>query len=1200
MALDKENFDLKMQIQNLQEQLRKSTSRLDSSGSGGGDAALKLELQERQIELNERNLLLSKAKTAITEMRKELERVRRENDPAIRVELEARVAKLKKANEDIEAECRKQVNSMEVELVTTKEKYFLLDEAKAKAETRLEQVELSLTHAEQRLAELRDEKAKVDENWLLLQQKADRMEDEITQARAHVELFRMETQEAIEERDSIREQLVLARDSTHVADQLAAQREELQNKHHEAMERLENLHQKAVDHYKMEQEKAIESAKTALAQEKHLHEKHLMESTQRHETELSRLREEMTNTKDELRLERQREREEAAARMDEKASEIKFLHTQLENQRNKADHLLKEAEAARVDLESAKVELGFRSDQVDQFKSETQELHAEVKLLKRSHEQAAELRESLRREQGEKEALTMRYTEENDKLQHKLDQLTETLDNLKHSYHEKESRAKLAESELTTIKASHSTVETISRDNEKVKAEVQRLTQELLTTTHESSNLKRDLEHANNLIATRDKTIELQTAEITHMERENASLQTIKEELNEILRADREKHTGMEAVLAELHRSTEGSIAEHKGVAANFKQELDQIEQRYLTSEKARVIIESRYESIRHDYVGRLQTEVENLESWDDALAVVVEGVEGFAGTERYEREQRLLSDSTKSITRALNQKGFLSKGIHGAINDDDINSHLLPAINSLTERIKIRVRTIAKLRHHLQQQTNKQMDAMLKQFENVQQRTQLLSLRLDASVENMSRTNALLDRDRKALQQEAQEGKIFREQTMMQLHANANSLKDVEERRAKEISDLQKELIARDRAAEAAARDIAQRDNIISELRAEVDAYGQAEQVVHELSDRLQDVVAAKENLAANLAETSHNLEAAQQEFAEVQADRAELADRCEYYEKENEVLQRELTGAAATIETLRASQITPELTKMIQDTQMIIRASKMDQDDLPKSDSPYLNSHLGIQLPQSPQPMERPFVATAAPPVNAYSQYAPQVMLSSSPLPNPPAARTPLGSMLDSRPTSVNTAPIRSTYNVDVTKQIQTNRGLHQANSSPVSLSNSSHIHKQDHSSRRLNTTNGHSDAMGSASSGRKLSSVFNTRQSPTATGGARSPLLAAASPQLQTYVRSAPNFTSGTPQRSQIQFAVPEHNREIAASPAPSLRTPGTQRNATPTSSTNLTPNTQTRQSVSRLHKLGSDIEALARKLDGFDSADRNRWK
>lgn len=159
-----------------------------------------------------------------------------------------------------------------------------------------------------------------------------------------------------------------------------------------------------------------------------------------------------------------------------------------------------------------------------QYKNESQELHAEVKLLKRSHEQAAELREGLRREQADKASLEVRYLEEKETLQHKLDQVTDTLDNLKHSYHEKESRTKLAESELSTIKASHSTVETISRDNEKFKSEVTRLNQELLQTTHEASNLKRDVEHATNVLAERNKTIEMQASEITHMERANATL----------------------------------------------------------------------------------------------------------------------------------------------------------------------------------------------------------------------------------------------------------------------------------------------------------------------------------------------------------------------------------------------------------------------------------------------------------------------------------------------------------------------------------------------------------------------------------------------------------------------------------------------------------------------------------------------------
>jgi len=215
---------------------------------------------------------------------------------------------------------------------------------------------------------VREEKNKQEESWLLLQQKAERMEEEVTQARAHVELYRMETQEAIDERDSLREQLARARDSTHVADQLNSQREELDQKHEEAMNKMEQLHTHAMEHNRLEMEKLAEDRKLILNQEKNLHEKHVQELTLRHESDVARLREEAMKTKDEMRMDRQREREEEAARMDEKNTEIKHLHSQLETQRNKADHQLKEAETARVDLESCKVELGFRTDQVDQVR----------------------------------------------------------------------------------------------------------------------------------------------------------------------------------------------------------------------------------------------------------------------------------------------------------------------------------------------------------------------------------------------------------------------------------------------------------------------------------------------------------------------------------------------------------------------------------------------------------------------------------------------------------------------------------------------------------------------------------------------------------------------------------------------------------------------------------------------------------------
>ena len=80
-----------------------------------------------------------------------------------------------------------------------------------------------------------------------------------------------------------------------------------------------------------------------------------------------------------------------------------------------------------------------------------------------------ELRESLRREQNEKEELGTRLGEEKSEMHRQLEHVTERYEALKVSHHDAESRSRLAESELKTIRAAHQTVETITRDSETMK-----------------------------------------------------------------------------------------------------------------------------------------------------------------------------------------------------------------------------------------------------------------------------------------------------------------------------------------------------------------------------------------------------------------------------------------------------------------------------------------------------------------------------------------------------------------------------------------------------------------------------------------------------------------------------------------------------------------------------------------------------------
>ncbi len=226
--LKKENFDLKMRMYYMQEKESKPSPgstrnismdvrnaqslgamNVNSDSFGQGHTDLMLQLEERNLELEQRNVLLSKARSAIDSLKGELKKARDEdlNEKQRISELEQRVAKMKQANEEIEKSCTSQIQVMEKEVVSAKEKVFMLEEAKNSIETKNEKLELELAHSEDRLKESRDEKDRLDEQWLLLQQKAEKMEEEVTQARAHVELFRMETQEAGNEAEELRKRL---------------------------------------------------------------------------------------------------------------------------------------------------------------------------------------------------------------------------------------------------------------------------------------------------------------------------------------------------------------------------------------------------------------------------------------------------------------------------------------------------------------------------------------------------------------------------------------------------------------------------------------------------------------------------------------------------------------------------------------------------------------------------------------------------------------------------------------------------------------------------------------------------------------------------------------------------------------------------------------------------------------------------------
>lgn len=126
--LEKQNFEQKMKIFHLEEQLKQqqeqgSTKDTFHNRTKSELSDLKLQLEEKEIELEQRNLLLLKAKNAIETLKSEIDRLK--STDIQQHQLEEQLNKLKQMNDNVEQEYRVQLQLLQNELTKTKESLTL-------------------------------------------------------------------------------------------------------------------------------------------------------------------------------------------------------------------------------------------------------------------------------------------------------------------------------------------------------------------------------------------------------------------------------------------------------------------------------------------------------------------------------------------------------------------------------------------------------------------------------------------------------------------------------------------------------------------------------------------------------------------------------------------------------------------------------------------------------------------------------------------------------------------------------------------------------------------------------------------------------------------------------------------------------------------------------------------------------------------
>ena len=123
--MEKQNFDLKMKVYYLEENLKKLTHDSpiipkDIESVEADMTSLRLQLEEKDIELEQRNLLLLKAKGAIEALKGEVNRLKTENGK--HGILEERIHKMRQSSDLIEQELRASVSQLEMQLSGERDK----------------------------------------------------------------------------------------------------------------------------------------------------------------------------------------------------------------------------------------------------------------------------------------------------------------------------------------------------------------------------------------------------------------------------------------------------------------------------------------------------------------------------------------------------------------------------------------------------------------------------------------------------------------------------------------------------------------------------------------------------------------------------------------------------------------------------------------------------------------------------------------------------------------------------------------------------------------------------------------------------------------------------------------------------------------------------------------------------------------------
>ncbi|RYG66508.1 hypothetical protein EON64_09595, partial [archaeon] len=911
LRLERQNFDLKLKVFHLEETLKKMQDsemrqEVHQGMSRSELADLKLQIEEKDIELEQRDLLLLKAKGAIEALKHELDRKKMELEK--QADVEDRIKRLKQMNDEIEMDYKNQLVKIEADLSASKQITGYKEQEKSMLEEKVRQLEVSLASLHDQLEKVNAERVRIEDRWMQSQQQIVQLDEDLTQAKAHVDLFKMQLQEEAEDMRQVREQL---RDTVQ-------RKKEMEETHRVRLTELNAQYDNQIRTIRTNHEHDLEKLRASQVQM-------LTDVRENYQVELNKARQQMDRSVQEIKVHENmdvaRVREEYQLRynhmydnflhfyflfflpilcfnrLNEKSSELKTLHGLMESDRSKYDKISSDLEVCRNDLkerqhtvETLRSELALKNETINQ-------LHAARQDLLEQQRRHVELQEQMRREIMEKTELSIKLSQVNEMLEANQQRVKE-LEAEIHLSKVEVSRLTYATTELNKQADG---VEGLARENEKLRIVNNKLQQDLLEANHRVHSLHKDLQHAeaegsrmlDDLRAYRQENAALKESAAE----QKSTLQT----LSSSLQTEKEQRVAAEAALSE-----------QRALHVQYRSEIGDLRQKYSSHEQSAL---SQHEDMQGKVHRLAQANAmcrKALGEIDEALTVVLEGV---------------------SHTLPVHGgSGYSPSKPHtSAVGRDDLSiEDLRHEVAVVIERVSIKVERAYKLRQLLDSHVQRIINRHEAAVQQATERCTLLMHRMDHVQDESGRLRNALTRDREASKHELGELRQLRE---VLLAEHTRALREQEDKyKSLLVAHEQEKMHSGNmqRAVDRLQDDLKQMQLTVSAQKDELKALDEMERQLATLEERLQSYMHANQTLQQELHNKNQSIRQLEQSSQSVAAQHSEMQASFEKLsiQLENKVeavrnADERIHRLMSEIELLRSRQIDPELALTLRESQ-------------------------------------------------------------------------------------------------------------------------------------------------------------------------------------------------------------------------------------------------------------------------------------